>query len=462
MLHRLITLCGTAAVAAAASASAEDFPLKFRTIPVREVTSFPGGSGIYSQLASSKPVRLQAEPKAKSRHPLYGECRDPLGGTAFIFRLDESRGDGRGYDQLIVDMNGNDDLTDDAIVQRDTVPADRGTQRTDQYLFGPIQAAEGKLIAGGRPFYFARVYIFSSMVSSFSRASQSVPSGQLTLKPGWYLETTVKLDGFKRKVGVIDGNSNLRLGDISQPQTLSIRGEGSWYFPTADSWLIDSDGSGTFESSASQSEAYPFSPLVYLDRKPYKIGLSPDCKSLHVEPWRDALADVVLRPQGGQVSSLTLAWEQTDRTWQQICPAVVEGKIAVPPGDYRLYACSVVGKSRGRDPVLVSGMQRTLKPTVNISSDQANTLDCGGPFEVQVTTTRANIASRLMSGADSNNPRLDPAPVLRINASLVGAGGEVYNTFLKGERFQSRPPRPSYKIADAAGKSVANGYLEYG
>ena len=64
------------AVAAAASASGEDFPLTFRTIPAKDVMSFPGGSGSYGLLQVAKPTKLRKEPKAMSRHPLYGECRD--------------------------------------------------------------------------------------------------------------------------------------------------------------------------------------------------------------------------------------------------------------------------------------------------------------------------------------------------------------------------------------------------
>ena len=79
-------------VAAVFTASAEDFPLTFRTIPAQEVMSFPGGPGSFGQLRLAKPAKLKQEPKAMSRHPLYGECAGGASGAAFIFRLDESKG----------------------------------------------------------------------------------------------------------------------------------------------------------------------------------------------------------------------------------------------------------------------------------------------------------------------------------------------------------------------------------
>ena len=107
-------VCGLMALAAVVAAPAEDFPLSFHTIPAKDVVVFPGGYGTMVQLRLAKPAGLKAEPKAVSNHPLYGECRETPTAPALVFRLDESKGDGKGYDQLIVDMNQNGDLTDDA------------------------------------------------------------------------------------------------------------------------------------------------------------------------------------------------------------------------------------------------------------------------------------------------------------------------------------------------------------
>ena len=160
-MNKLITIIGALAVGAAATASGEDFPLTFRTIPAKDVMSFPGGSGTYGQVGQAKPAKLRKEPKAMSRHPLYGVCRDTPTGPAFLFRLDESKGDGKGYDQLIVDMNQNGDLSDDTVAQRVVLATDRRVVSPAQMLFGPIQAPADKALAGGRRVYFARVYIFN-------------------------------------------------------------------------------------------------------------------------------------------------------------------------------------------------------------------------------------------------------------------------------------------------------------
>jgi hypothetical protein len=455
-------VCGLITVAAVATASAEDFALTFRTIPAKDVMSFPGGSGNYGPLRLVKPTKLKKEPKAMSQHPLYGECRDTTTGAAMVFRVDESKGDGRGYDQLIVDMNQNGDLTDDAVARRAVLPDERQVGSTEQLLFGPIQAPADKAVAGGRPMYYARVYIYNRQLIGSSREAQNAFIGQLTLKAGWYLDTTVVLNGRKQKVGVTDGDSNLHLGDISQPQTSTSNGEKSWYFRPGDSLLVDTDHSGKFEYDMFQSEVCPFGPILYLGGMAYKVALAPDCKSLRVEPWTGLLAEVALQPHGDQVKHLTLAWEGPSGNWQLIRPAVTNGKIIVPPGNYRLYACSLVGGSASRDQVMVSGMQRIPQTPVSIAAGKANTLDCGGPLQIQVTASKAGAETRGLLAEDSSKASGNSETTLRINANLAGSGGEIYTAFYKGDRFQSKPPKPTFNIVQAGGKTVANGNLEYG
>ena len=61
-MFRPTFLCGLVGVAVVVTATAEDFPLTFRTIPAKEVMSFPGGSGTYGQLATAQPAKLRKEP----------------------------------------------------------------------------------------------------------------------------------------------------------------------------------------------------------------------------------------------------------------------------------------------------------------------------------------------------------------------------------------------------------------
>jgi hypothetical protein len=359
-------------------------------------------------------------------------------------------------------MNQNGDLTDDPVVQSEVSPTDRRSVLPDQYFFGPIKAAAGKTVAGGRPVYFAQVYIFNRQLLGARSEAPNMFFGQLMLKAGWYLDTTVKLDGLVQKVGVLDGNSNLRLGDASQPQTITNRAEKTWYFLAGDYLLVDADGSGGFEYDVFQSEVSPFGPILYLGSKAYSVALAPDCTSLRVEPWAQPLAEVALQPRGEQVRNVTLAWERPNGQWQLIRPAVANGKVMVPPGNYRLYACDLLGKRAPGDQVMLSGMQRFPQGPVTIAVGKANTLDCGGVLQIKVTATKTSASSRGLMAEDSGGTTLGSDSMLRINANVAGAGGEIYSTFLAGDRFKSKPPKPTFSIVQAGGKTVATGNLEYG
>ena len=136
----------------------------------------------------------------------------------------------------------------------------------------------------------------------------------------------------------------------------------------------------------------------------------------------------------------------------------------MPPGNYRLYSCELLGKGEPRDQVMASGYQRLTRKPVAFAAGQANTLKCGAPLEIKVTAKKRRPESwELNSGLLRNAPSdKDSEFILAINANVVGAGGEVYSTYAKGEKFKADPPKPTFTVVDNGGSKVANGNLEFG
>jgi hypothetical protein len=447
-----------------APVAAEDFPLEYQPIPPKDVMSFPGGYGVYAQLRLAKPKGIKAEPKPVSKRPIYGECRQGSASPVYCFRLDESKGSGTGYDQLILDLNQDGDLNGEPAFQPvtpDNAPAPAPAQNPRQLLFGPIQLPKQAPVAGGVPRFFAQAYVNDLSYLGENREAEGVYAGQLRLKAGWYLQTTVNLPGVREKVGLFDANSNLKLGDLSYPETYVNDGQTNWYFQPGDSLLVDDDGNGRFENDAFGSESCTFGPVAYFDADPCRITLQPDCKALSVTAWTDPLAEVTLQPRGDQVRSLTLAWEQPDGKWQLLRAGVVNGKVKVPPGNYRLYSCALLGKAAPKEQVMVSGFLRLPRAPEKFVAGQPNTLRCGGPLSVEVTAEKRTPESWETIPTPKNRD-LDSDFILRINAHAVGGAGETYSSFGKGEKFRDDPPQPIFTISDAGGKRLANGNLEYG
>ena len=460
--------CGVVLTAIPFLAPAKDFPLEFKTLNAEEAMSFPGGSGISGPLQLDKPGAITKAPPAISKHPLYGQLSDRT--NHLWFRIDESKGDGKSYDCLIVDMNQNGDLTDDPVVMRVDKPVPMITTNNERSVFGPIAVPEAKKIGVWQPIYYAQMYVYN-LPARIKSGDRSSYLGQLRLRPGWYLETTVDVDGVTRKVGIVDGNCSFRLGEASQPVTYHNGTETNWYFSGGDNFLLDNDGSGKFRSSVGNDESSPFGPLLYLGAKPCKAVLAADDKSLALEPWSGPLAELALQPHGEQVSEIQVAWESAPDQWQLLQPGVENGKAKVPPGGYRLIGCTLkVNSAAGGETLILDAFKRTPEGTVKAEAGATAPFKCGSPLEVKVTSerdTRNDVSSmqafdpmldRPKGGASSEKPVQQ-----LIQAYVVGAGGETYGSFyLQGKGKLHDPPNPVFTVTNAKGKQVASGNMEFG
>jgi hypothetical protein len=447
----------------------KDFPLEFKTLNAPEAMSFPGGSGLYGSLQIDKPSGITKEPPALSRHPLYGQLSVQT--NRLLFRIDESKGDGKGYDRLLVDMNHNGDLTDDPLAQR-VEPAGQTSaiQRPELALFGPIPAPGNSKIGAWQPIYFAQMYLYTRPADVGSN-QRNFFFGQLRLKAGWYLETIAEFDGVKRSVGIVDGNCNFRLGESDRPMTYQNGTETNWYFQGGDYFLEDHDGSGKFENAIGNSELAPFGPMLYLGAKPYKAVLAADCKSLALEPWTGPLAELALRPHGEQVDEIQAAWESAPGQWLLLQPGVENGKVSVPPGNYRLYTCTIKVKTIAGETLVMSGYKRTPNDTTKVEAGASTPFKCGPPLEIKVTSRRdGNVAAapapalgsllaRLVGNSSASIQSLQQL----IQASVVGAGGETYSGFyLQDKGTLRQPPKPAFAVFTTDGKQVASGNMEFG
>jgi len=463
-MRKTMLVCGLVFLAIPVLVTAKDFPLEFKTLNVEEVKGYQWSYGAVQMIVAAKPAALRKEPKPVSAHPLYGEFKWPMDKASMLFRIDESKGDGKGYDQLILDLNQNGDLADDPVISPTADVKPWSTFRGQEVgLFGPIEPPASKWNGPGKPIYYGILDLRTNAISKLGKGATATRNdylGNLRLRAGYCLETTLEFDGRKQKVALIDNDANLRLGDLCRPR---ITGDGQWYLLAAegDRLLLEKDGTN--------GRPQCFSQMLYLDTVPYKVALAADCGSLQVEPWPEPLAEVSLQPRGDQVRHLGLGWESLKDQWQFIEVGVARGKIKVPPGNYGLWAVSVSARTPPAGEVTASGgMNR--KNVFSVAAGQANTLRCGAPLEINVTTERQG-RSPASSGEGFwaslgnwfGNLASSESDELRIQAEVVGAGGETYSSFaLTREHGLAQPAKPVFTIATADGKEVASGNLEYG
>jgi hypothetical protein len=467
-MNKRIIICSLAAGVALATASAKEFPLEFKSLKTEEVMKFPGGAGMYGLVRAQKPANLDKEPKAASDNPLYGQLGEATT-NRFLFRLDESKGTGKGYDRLIVDLNQNRDLTDDPVVSLAPESVQpKVLSGSVQKLFGPIEPS-AKTGEKARAAYYAEMYLYNlraltNRTSLPSGAALSIYMGQLRLRAGYYLETTVAMDGVKQRIGIFDADTNLRLNDPMTPRIYESGTNKQWYFSGGDLFLQDVENSGSFESDPLGTGTSPFSSVLYLGPTPYKASLSADQKSLKVEPY-DGLATLSIKPKGSQVQSLSLAREAVPDQWELIKVNVANGKAKIPPGKYRLYQVNLAVKPGTADQLLVGGYQRYMKEPMVAEAGRTIELSCAAPLELKLTTSKDTSVSSAVVPAGSGLTKSDYT--LRIAGQIVGQDGEVYSSFIKGRttgtmNVLGQPSPPTFKVLGPDGKEVASGNMEFG
>jgi hypothetical protein len=473
-MKKTLSLCGAVLLAIPALTLATDYPLEFKTLNAQQAAAFPTSSTTYAMI------------QGVSQHPLYGQIA--AGTNQLLFRLDESKGTGKGYDRLIVDINGNGDLTGDPVVSvvappkrpattNDDKSASRpGTSTNeameslidlddDDLLFGPIQAPTNFMIGTNRPVFFADVDVFG-MPDGFLNSLSDSTSGELSVRPGWYLEATVNVDGKRHKVDLVDAECNFRIGDTERatnyPGANGV--PGTWLFEGGDRFMVDWEAPTNSVSSLFDDSSCSFGPILYFGAKPYKAALAADCKSLSVDPWPEPLAELEAA-HAGQIAGLELAWEKSPGDWILVKPGFDNGKAKVPPGSYRLYSTFLKAKTASNDFLVMTGTRRVASDTFKALAGATTPVKCGSPLQISLTSTP--IATTQPSGFISSLASAilgQSGPSQSIQATLLGAGGETYSTpyFMTDKGGLRTPPAPTFTVLNADGKKVDSGSLEYG
>ncbi|MBE0536598.1 MAG: hypothetical protein IH624_13105 [Phycisphaerae bacterium] len=124
---------------------------------------------------------LKACPKLKSAKPLYGKITfgdflfNPGDTVTRYFTVDESQGEGKGYDTLYFDLNGDLDLTNDAPAKRLAEPP-KGADPQDSTFFDTLKVNATFPKSG--PAVFNIMPVLQRYSSDYQHAKFVVPTGR--------------------------------------------------------------------------------------------------------------------------------------------------------------------------------------------------------------------------------------------------------------------------------------------
>jgi hypothetical protein len=414
----------------------------------------------FSEAVKKEPVKLLSE------HPLRGVAK--LGSQKYGFVLDKKDEKSEDYSRLYFDLNGNGDLTDDKPID---APEDVRRQSSSpmRYFSHQFPRADLTIDVDGQKldysFYF-QCYINQGENSTNVNANLSAAA---------YRQGEITLDGKKKKIIVVDYNSNGRFDDlISLPE--GNRGyEGSIYPQYGDELVFEPEAFSIANLNRSVDEQQQYlSKLNALGGKFYQIKVSPVGDEITFTPAEPAVGEIA-SPHApcsvtliGDEGYLTLNLEKSHPT-------------AVPVGTWRVLGCDILvteeeetkkedaaetpEKEAGK-PSLFSVLKKAI-----VSAAPTIPTPLVGPKESIVSARGNSTGTPVIVKADETTTlKIGPPYKLHVNVynspgqaqlmlEIRGSDGEtVSNMLVKGER----PDKPEFTITDPKGEVVAEGNFEYG
>ena len=286
----------------------------------------------------------------------------------------------------------------------------------------------------------------------------------MLIRPGWYLEAAVDVDGVSRKIAMVDGNCDFNLGDPAKLTTAQNNGNPIWTLQGGDYFLVTAGGLVSNLQSAASAPA-PFGPVLYLNAKPYKVlrfraGQDPPTGAVE-----RAARGIDPDAAWGASQRIALGWENTPGNWQLLQVEAKDGKAMVPPGNFRLYSCVLKAARSANETIILHGTKRAPDATIAAKAGETSQLKVGAPLASTITCARTTTAAPISAGLGSifsSSAANQPVDEL-IQATIIGAGGEQYSSFSVEQKGRaSQPPKPKLVILDANGKQLQSADMEYG
>jgi hypothetical protein len=348
------------------------------------------------------------------------------------------------YRRLHFDLNHNGDLTDDEVIESLPARTAGGMSSTSNAVFPAIDI---KLDLGGTK----ADYTFRISVSS--RRSGSVAYATASLSSAAYREGEILLDGTKRRVVLVDMNSNGRFDD---PPAVNERYQGSngaIYSLVGDMLYINPEAVRrvSHDARSGNDQFYAGGLIGYLDRF-FEVKVSPAGDTLTIEPLSEPVGFVTNPNKGFR------AFVYGDRGMLEIAADSESGKAPLPPGEWKLLSYTIDQTGLDEQSTVLDVLYRALPvpPNRNIVSargtrnGKAVTVVAGETVEMAFGAPyRLNVGSQAIPAKNS----------ISLNMTLVGSAGEICSGLVVNG---GQPSQPEFTISTPDGAEVVTGKFKYG
>ncbi|MBC8876851.1 MAG: hypothetical protein H8E44_46075 [Planctomycetes bacterium] len=491
-----IALTAAVVMLAATCAHAESFTLELKRLatspssPEESVfrSTYPqsfymrSGMGTYSQPGGEVPnfsTVIKKEPsKYQTDKPFRGVAK--LGSQHFGFVLDtaakekdksdkdkeeKEKPSGKKrefeivrYNRLLFDLNHNGDLTDDEVI---AAKEPRGTSRQSNYANYAFPRVDLTIETDG----VEMEYAFNFSVYSYGSTSYSYASASLNAAA--YRDGQVTLDGEKKRIVLVDYNSNGRFDDGWSIDPRTHYSGGGVYPKKGDMIFVAPDANVTSGSSPTTNDSQQYlSKLVNVEGSLFDIKVSPAGDKLTLTPSSIPVGQVTNPNKGYRAvvySDIGLIKISGDDS----------GKATLPEGKWKLasYTIDRTGFVEEKKEKEKEEEATSLLDTLSAALTQNQRASRPRSTRISAYGTDSYVAVKVRGGETVEFPFGPPytpkvtvshgagSSTASLGMSLIGSGGErCSGIYVNG----SRPPSPAFTITDPDGKEVQTGNFEYG
>jgi len=425
-----------------ASAFAVQVPLKYTKYPDGSKSFQP--SGLVGLKKTTKPPAGEWKmPTLISEYPVYALVK--IGDKKRLCVLDRQKKKDVFYNRLYFDANGNNDLTDDPVID---ATLDRSNERRINAVFPSVDTTievDGKSL----PYSF-RPDVFTSRLNQTS--NEKYMERNINRYVRFYLRVNCsysgefKVNGQSYRVVLGDRNGNGRFNDRFTFRRYDRITRRRPIYATGDNIFITSD------KKIDSSDEQFCSDLLLVKDKLFKVSIRTAEGRLTLTPVTENLVVLNLPMKTDRISLFT---EDGKHCLNMYRP---DKEIKVPKGKYRLLKYTVLRKDEQGDMWSLSAGATTDSPLITVDGRGKSVLKFGEPYTPVVDVME-------LGGRSSR-------VLLYFNAEGKGkefltdlshiSGTQTRIPLSEKKDLGHRPKEPTYRIVKASGEEVARGSFEYG
>lgn len=398
----------------------------------------------YQQLESTPPVGAWKLPEPKDDQTTYSIVR--LGDSEFLAIVDRQSTNDAFYNRILIDRNGNRDLTDD----QPLLGKSQSSGREDYFDYSfPLIDLEIES-DGHRLPYSVGLRASGTMPApdgdeSYGRYGRRGPNLLVSPNCAYLGEFAVGGAGFR--LALYDSTANGTFDDAATRPTGMRFGDRGLYAHGDVLSLTTADRVGRSGGSLLGS-------FLAIGERLFHVRVDVPGGRMVLSPPAQAVGTLELP---GPMRSLTMLSEAGDDALMMV---LVGDRVAVPAGSWRLFNYQLTKKDEWGDEWSLQGRGTEDTPVVSVPPTGTVRLAVGEPLQAVVEISDMYLRQAAAKGS------------LRFSLGLYGNQKEAISDLSRlsgsntqhklAKRSSNRPEEATYRIVKPDGELIASGSFEYG